>query len=227
MRKTATIVALFAAVVIPAVGSTQAHAESQSAKKKDVAKVAQAEAAPAQPEPVVVTVAPGDSLSKIAAAHSTTYQRLYDANLEIEHPDVIHPGDQVRVPRPDEEIAPRPLPAAAVPAPAPVAAKPAVKQPAATPKKRVATTPAAPAPVSDGSVWDRLAQCEAGGNWSINTGNGYYGGLQFSLGSWRAVGGNGLPSQASREEQIARGQMLQARSGWGAWPACSAKLGLR
>mgnify|MGYP006373783203 FL=1 len=80
---------------------------------------------------------------------------------------------------------------------------------------------------SDGSVWDQLAACEAGGNWAINTGNGYYGGLQFSLSSWRGVGGSGLPSEASREEQISRGQMLQARSGWGAWPACSARLGLR
>ena len=77
------------------------------------------------------------------------------------------------------------------------------------------------------SVWDRLAKCEAGGNWSINTGNGYYGGLQFSPSSWRAVGGSGLPHQASREEQIKRGKMLQSRGGWGQWPSCSSKLGLR
>ncbi len=76
-------------------------------------------------------------------------------------------------------------------------------------------------------VWDRLAACEAGGRWSINTGNGYYGGLQFSLGSWRAVGGRGYPHHASREEQIKRGRMLRDRQGWGAWPACSRKLGLR
>ena len=53
------------------------------------------------------------------------------------------------------------------------------------------------------SVWDTLAQCESGGNWAINTGNGYYGGLQFSLGTWQANGGSGLPSNASRETQIA------------------------
>ena len=76
-------------------------------------------------------------------------------------------------------------------------------------------------------VWDRLAQCESGGNWRINTGNGYYGGLQFSLGSWRAVGGSGYPHQASRTEQIARGEKLKAKQGWGAWPACTRKLGLR
>ena len=83
------------------------------------------------------------------------------------------------------------------------------------------------ASVASGSVWDRLAQCESGGNWSINTGNGYYGGLQFSASTWRAYGGSGLPHQNSRAQQIAIGQKLQAAAGWGQWPACSAKLGLR
>ncbi len=88
--------------------------------------------------------------------------------------------------------------------------------------------PAAPANYAPGnSVWDRLAQCESGGNWSINTGNGYYGGLQFSASTWAAVGGTGLPHQHSREEQIKRGQILQARAGWGQWPHCSSRLGLR
>jgi hypothetical protein len=76
------------------------------------------------------------------------------------------------------------------------------------------------------ATWDALAQCEAGGNWAANTGNGYYGGLQFSLSTWRSVGGTGLPSDASRETQILMGQRLQARSGWGSWPACSRRLGL-
>jgi hypothetical protein len=75
-------------------------------------------------------------------------------------------------------------------------------------------------------IWDALADCESGGNWSINTGNGYYGGLQFSLSSWRAVGGSGYPHQHSKAEQIARGERLQDLQGWGAWPACSRKLGL-
>jgi uncharacterized protein YabE (DUF348 family) len=80
---------------------------------------------------------------------------------------------------------------------------------------------------ASGSVWDRLAQCESGGNWSINTGNGYYGGLQFSASTWRAYGGSGLPHQNSRAQQIAIAQKLQAAAGWGQWPACSSKLGLR
>ncbi|QNG54311.1 LysM peptidoglycan-binding domain-containing protein [Pseudonocardia petroleophila] len=79
------------------------------------------------------------------------------------------------------------------------------------------------APDSD---WDRLAQCESGGNWSINTGNGYYGGLQFSPTTWRAFGGSGMPHQASRSEQIAVAERTLAAQGWGAWPSCSRKLGL-
>ncbi len=80
---------------------------------------------------------------------------------------------------------------------------------------------------SGGTVWDRLAQCESGGNWAINTGNGYYGGLQFSLSTWRAYGGSGYPHQASRSTQISIAQRVLAAQGWGAWPACSARLGLR
>lgn len=80
---------------------------------------------------------------------------------------------------------------------------------------------------SGGTVWDSLAQCESGGNWAINTGNGYYGGLQFSLSTWRAYGGPGYPHQQSRETQIAIATKLRdASGGYGAWPSCSAKLGL-
>jgi uncharacterized protein YabE (DUF348 family) len=77
------------------------------------------------------------------------------------------------------------------------------------------------------TVWDALAQCESGGNWAINTGNGYYGGLQFNVGTWQAYGGSGLPSQASRETQIAIATKVRdASGGYGAWPACAARLGL-
>lgn len=93
---------------------------------------------------------------------------------------------------------------------------------------RVPAPPAAPAAATGGSsVWDRLAQCESSGNWQANTGNGYYGGLQFLPATWRSVGGSGLPHQASKSEQIHRAQILQQRSGWGQWPACSRRLGLR
>ncbi|HLS76225.1 MAG TPA: resuscitation-promoting factor Rpf1 domain-containing protein [Nocardia sp.] len=85
---------------------------------------------------------------------------------------------------------------------------------------------ASAAPDSD---WDRLAQCEAGGNWGINTGNGYHGGLQFSPSTWTAHGGGEFAptaNQATREEQIVVAEKVLASQGWGAWPSCSAKLGL-
>ncbi len=74
------------------------------------------------------------------------------------------------------------------------------------------------------SVWDKIAKCESGGNWSINTGNGYYGGLQFSAATWRSVGGPGLPHQSSREVQIKYAKILQARSGWGQWGCAGARF---
>ncbi len=94
--------------------------------------------------------------------------------------------------------------------------------------ERVGTKSVATTNFAGGStVWDRLAQCEAGGNWATNTGNGYYGGLQFSLGTWHAYGGAGLPSSASRETQIAIATKVRnASGGYGAWPACAASLGL-
>ncbi len=79
----------------------------------------------------------------------------------------------------------------------------------------------------DGGVWDKLAQCESGGNWSTNTGNGYYGGLQFSLGTWQAFGGSGYPHENSKAEQIRIAEKVRdARGGYGDWPACASKLGL-
>lgn len=96
------------------------------------------------------------------------------------------------------------------------------------PVKKVVARGTAEAPsVPGNSVFDRLAECESGGNWQANTGNGYYGGVQFSASTWRAVGGSGLPHQHSREEQIKRATILQKQSGWGQWPSCASKLGLR
>lgn len=98
------------------------------------------------------------------------------------------------------------------PKPAPVAAAP----------QRVVTY--------DGdTVWDQLAQCESGGNWAINTGNGYYGGLQFDLSTWAGYGGLEFaerPDLATREQQIVVAERLHAARGFQPWPACRAKLGL-
>jgi nucleoid-associated protein YgaU len=76
------------------------------------------------------------------------------------------------------------------------------------------------------STWDALAQCESGGNWAINTGNGFSGGLQFTPSTWAAYGGSGSAADASREQQIAVAEQVQAAQGWGAWPSCAAQLGL-
>lgn len=81
--------------------------------------------------------------------------------------------------------------------------------------------------VLDGGVWDALARCESGGNpGAISSSGKYYGLFQFSLATWQAMGGSGLPSDASASEQLQRAQALQARSGWGQWPACARSLGL-
>jgi len=121
----------------------------------------------------------------------------------------------------------RPAPA---PEPAPVSAPAPTRS--STPAPAPAPAPAAaPAPaVSGGGAWDALARCESGGNWGINTGNGYYGGLQFSSGTWLAYGGGQYAqtaNQASREQQIAIATKVRdARGGYGDWPACASKLGL-
>ena len=98
-------------------------------------------------------------------------------------------------------------------------------------KEKPAPAPAPAAVYSSGSsVWDSLANCESGGNWAINTGNGYYGGLQFDAKTWKAYGGDAyasLPHQASPKEQMAvADKVVDDRGGYGAWPACARKLGL-
>ncbi|MDK1277355.1 MULTISPECIES: resuscitation-promoting factor [unclassified Arthrobacter] len=103
-------------------------------------------------------------------------------------------------------------------------------------KKRPEAKPATPAAGGGGGeaptsgTWASLAQCESGGNWHINSGNGYYGGLQFSQSSWLGAGGGAyapVASDATPEQQIAVAERLRANGGWGHWPSCSSKLGLR
>ncbi len=99
---------------------------------------------------------------------------------------------------------------------------------------RSVARPRSAAPAGDGvpvdaNVWDLLAQCESGGNWAINTGNGYYGGLQFSYSTWLGNGGGDFAEYAhlaTREQQILIAENLHARRGFQPWPACRVKLGL-
>jgi LysM repeat protein len=210
MRTRAFVTAIVAATLL--LGVTGATASADTVNKSGAAE--------SKPASHTVTVQPGDYLTKIAEDNSTTYVRIYNANTNIDDPDLIFPGEQLRIPAQDEQLADRPLPESARAALA--AAPQAVQASRATSSSYI---PSSTAPAS-GSVWDAIAACESGGNWAINTGNGYYGGLQFSLSSWRGVGGSGLPSDASREEQISRAEMLQARQGWGAWPVCTARAGV-
>jgi hypothetical protein len=109
-------------------------------------------------------------------------------------------------------------------APTTTAPPPTTAAPQPAPEPQPASTYGDP---YDPATWDRLAGCESGGNWHIDTGNGYYGGLQFSLQSWQGVGGTGYPHEHSREHQIQMGIRLWEVQGWGAWPGCSRKLGYR
>ena len=164
------------------------------------------------------TVKSGDTLSSIARSSGLDgWHGLYMANRDsIKNPNLIFPGQKLTMDSGGGGQAGQ-------------ASTGGATQQSATssPHKSSQPAPKASSVPAGGTVWDRLAQCESGGNWSINTGNGFYGGLQFTQSSWRAAGGSGSPQNASREEQIRVAERLQQMQGWGAWPTCSAKLGLR
>ena len=170
-----------------------------------------AEVKPEQKEqPKKHIVASGDSLSTIATANQLeSWRPIWNANPELTNPDVINVGQELVIPK--EETTERPLPAgygepvAVVTQPVKQSGK--TYQPAA---RRVVPT--------GGDVFARIRAKESGGNYSTNTGNGYYGAYQFSLGTWRGVGGTGLPSDASPAEQDMRAQMLYNQRGCSPWP---------
>lgn len=138
--------------------------------------------------------------SSMPEGQTTTVRQGTPGTRDVTYRIVLHNGHEVR-----RVVVQQTVVTAPVPTIIKVGTKPA---------------PAAPA-VSGGSAWDRIAQCESGGNWHANTGNGYYGGLQFSLGTWRAYGGPSRPDLVSREQQIAIAEKVRAASGgYGAWPVC-------
>ena len=101
-------------------------------------------------------------------------------------------------------------------------------------RSRLAPAPATSRParalqavVLDDDIWAKLRKCEAGGRYDANSGNGYYGAYQFSAGTWHSLGYPGLPHQAPPEMQNEAARRLQARSGWGQWPACARRIGAR
>jgi LysM repeat protein len=189
-------------------GSTATPAPSPAGKP------AQAEQKPAA-EPKVHVVAAGDSLSTIATAEQLdSWRPLWNANTDLQNPDLIYEGQKLTVPQgPTED---RPVPEAAVAPVAAVQTTTPVRASAATQSSyRAATTNYA---AGSPGVFERIRMRESGGNYATNTGNGYYGAYQFTLGTWRGVGGSGLPSDASPAEQDMRAQMLYNQRGCSPWP---------
>jgi LysM repeat protein len=214
---------LGAAVLVSAF-ALPARADAVNAVQRGPTKII-AVAQSDKPDRKTHTVTRGDSLSKIAkTAKLSSWRPLYDLNKKIKHPNLIYPGQKLVIPAEGEKIKHRPLPALAISRVVSQERTAAPSTTSASTSRRSATTRSASV---GGSVWDRLAQCESGGNWGINTGNGYSGGLQFAPGTWQANGGSGSAHNASRAEQIRVAERVLASQGWGAWPACSAKLGLR
>jgi LysM repeat protein len=192
------------AAAIAVAGGPAAHAQSQNNQKS-------------QPKHTenMVTINVGDTLDGIATAHQTTYVRLFDANANINDPDVIYPGDKVRIPADSEKLPDRPIPSDAPV----VAMTPAQPQVSYTTPQYKAYTPAAPVSYTSGTNWDRIAACESGGNWAINTGNGYYGGLQFTQQTWAGAGGLAYAPRAdlaTPAQQIA----IASKLSLGNWPVC-------
>jgi LysM repeat protein len=223
LRRTARLSAVtgLGAAVLVSAFALPAMAEPVDAVQRGQTKIVAAQTAKAKRKQV--TVKSGDSLSKLAKrAKLSSWRPIWDLNTKIKHPNLIYPGQKLAIPAKGEKVKHRPLPAIAVTR--------AVSQERsaapATSSRRASAAPSA-SPAVGGSVWDRLARCESGGNWGINTGNGYSGGLQFAPGTWRANGGTGSAHNASRAEQIRVAERVRASQGWGAWPACSSRLGLR
>jgi LysM repeat protein len=220
------VTGLGAAVLVSAF-ALPARAETVGAVQRGPTKIVAAVKSD-KPERNKVTVKRGDSLSKIAKkAKLSSWRPIYDLNRKIQHPNLVYPGQKLVIPAKGEKIKHRPLPALAITR---VVSEERIATQAgsASTAQRSTTQRSTTRSASvGGGVWDRLARCESGGNWGINTGNGYSGGLQFAAGTWRANGGSGSAHNASRAEQIRVAERVKASQGWGAWPACSSKLGLR
>jgi len=177
--------------------------------------------------PAGYTVRPGDSLSAIAAhayGSAGDWPAVWWANRHhVANPDVIAAGQRLRLPasgRVPAWMARAAL--AAIPGPAPSAPVSAPQAAPAAPAQAAGAVPAS----TGGANWSAIAACESGGNWSANTGNGFYGGLQFTEQTWLAYGGGQYaPSAnlATPAQQIAVAQRVLAAQGIGAWPVCGAR----
>jgi hypothetical protein len=170
----------------------------------------------AVPTNISYTVQDGDTLSSIAESHlgsASAWPAIWQINqVALANPDAITIGETLLIPPMGTPVPPAPHVAAApVAVPAPAPAKPATQH--------SAVVPAISMPIN----WDAVARCESGGNWHINTGNGFYGGLQFDYGTWLSNGGGAYASRAdlaSREQQIDIANRVFAARGRSPWPVC-------
>jgi hypothetical protein len=180
------------------------------------------------------TVQPGDSLSTIAAhtyGNAADWPAVWWVNRhQMANPNLIAAGEQLRLPTSGQvptwmaHAAQAAIPASA-PAPAAVSV-PQASAPAAASVSTAAPASSTAAPASSGGAnWSAIASCESGGNWSANTGNGFYGGLQFTEQTWLGYGGGQYASaanQATEAQQITVAERVLAGQGIGAWPVCGA-----
>jgi hypothetical protein len=185
--------------------------------------------------PTSYTVRSGDSLSAIAAhayGNEADWPAVWWANRsQMPNPNMITAGQRLHLPasghvpawmaRAAQAAIPAPVPVAPVSAPQAGSSAPAQADPAPA-----SSAPASSAPASSGGAnWSAIAACESGGNWSANTGNGFYGGLQFTEQTWLANGGGQYASSAnlaSQAQQVAVAQRVLGSQGIGAWPVCGA-----
>jgi LysM repeat protein len=177
--------------------------------------------------PASYTVQQGDSLSAIAArtyGKAADWPAVWWANRhQVANPNQIAAGQRLRLPA-SGQVSAWMTHAARAAVPAPSRASAAVSVPQASPPASAPVSTGAPAS-SGGANWSAIAACESGGNWSANTGNGFYGGLQFTEQTWLSYGGGHYASSANlatKAQQIAVAERVLAGQGIGAWPACGA-----
>lgn len=206
MRAFAPLMVGVIAAVVSIISTSSAHAAPQT---KHTTK--------SSPIQKVYTVKAGDTLTSIGEKYKVKYTRLFDANPQIADADVIDVGDKVKIPKKSAKFAARTQTATV-----------AVATYAPSNVHYSYKASAVHVSAAGGGVWDKIAQCESGGNWSISTGNGYSGGLQFAGGTWGGYKGYASAAQAPKSVQIERAEQIRAGRGgsYSAWPACSAKLGL-
>ncbi|MGY1747612.1 transglycosylase family protein [Blastococcus sp. SYSU D00695] len=206
------------AALLDVVGEYRSDVVAEASGARQRAEDARAVAQAAVPRAEELRQTAGSALATAESVRAAAVDRV--AGLQARQTELQAQLEQARTTLVElqAQAAPEPPPAPEPPSPQPPAPRPSAPQ------------PPAPAPVPAGGAghdWDAVARCESGGNWSINTGNGYYGGLQFNQRTWDGAGGRAYAARAdlaSREQQIAVAEVVLSRQGAGAWPTCGRLL---